>query len=68
MKGRKKQSLNLIFCYGNVFIQDNPHRLTLSMSPDESYYEKQAKLEAEKLKQKVNALSEEEKKQTYEKG
>ncbi|CAM4600021.1 unnamed protein product [Lepidochelys kempii] len=50
------------------YFKDNPHRLTLSMSPDESYYEKQAKLEAEKLKQKVNALSEEEKKQTYEKG
>uniref|UniRef100_A0A8C0JBY6 Pitrilysin metalloproteinase 1 n=1 Tax=Chelonoidis abingdonii TaxID=106734 RepID=A0A8C0JBY6_CHEAB len=50
------------------YFKDNPHRLTLSMSPDESYYEKQAKLEAEKLKQKVNTLSEEEKKQTYEKG
>ncbi|XP_074841113.1 presequence protease, mitochondrial isoform X2 [Carettochelys insculpta] len=50
------------------YFKDNPHRLTLSMSPDESYYEKQAKLEAEKLKQKVSALSEEEKKQTYERG
>uniref|UniRef100_A0A8C3XUQ9 Presequence protease, mitochondrial n=1 Tax=Chelydra serpentina TaxID=8475 RepID=A0A8C3XUQ9_CHESE len=50
------------------YFKDNPHRLILSMSPDESYYEKQAKLEAEKLKHKVNALSEEEKKQTYEKG
>lgn len=38
------------------------------MSPDEAYYDKQAKTEAEKLKQKVNALSEEQKKQIYEKG
>lgn len=38
------------------------------MSPEEDYYDKQAKLEAEKLKKKVNALSEEEKKQIFEKG
>ncbi|XP_019363723.1 PREDICTED: presequence protease, mitochondrial [Gavialis gangeticus] len=50
------------------YFKDNPHRLTLSMSPDEAYYDKQAKTEAEKLKQKVNALSEEQKKQIYEKG
>uniref|UniRef100_A0A8B9SY55 Pitrilysin metalloproteinase 1 n=1 Tax=Anas platyrhynchos TaxID=8839 RepID=A0A8B9SY55_ANAPL len=50
------------------YFKDNPHRLTLSMSPEEDYYDKQAKLEAEKLKKKVNALSEEEKKQIFEKG
>lgn len=38
------------------------------MSPDESYFEKQAKAEEEKLKQKVSALSEEDKKLIYEKG
>ncbi|KFZ45949.1 hypothetical protein N321_09310, partial [Antrostomus carolinensis] len=50
------------------FLQDNPHRLTLSMSPEEDYHDKQAKMEAEKLEKKVNALSEEEKTQIFEKG
>lgn len=54
--------------FWDTFLQDNPHRLTLSMSPEEDYYDKQAKLEAEKLKKKVNSLSEEEKKQIFEKG
>ncbi|KAK6492234.1 presequence protease [Huso huso] len=51
-----------------LYFKDNPHRLTLSMSPDESYFEKQAQAEEEKLKQKVSALSEEDKKLIYEKG
>ncbi|RXM97863.1 Presequence protease, mitochondrial [Acipenser ruthenus] len=38
-----------------LYFKDNPHRLTLSMSPDESYFEKQAKAEDEKLKQKLMA-------------
>ncbi|MGH0142639.1 UNVERIFIED_CONTAM: hypothetical protein FKN15_064573 [Acipenser sinensis] len=38
-----------------LYFKDNPHRLTLSMSPDESYFEKQAKAEEEKLKQKLMA-------------
>ncbi|OXB66929.1 hypothetical protein ASZ78_017057 [Callipepla squamata] len=50
------------------YFKDNPHRLTLSMSPEEDYYDKQAKLEAEKLKKKVDALSEEQKTQIFEKG
>ncbi|KAL8205112.1 UNVERIFIED_CONTAM: Presequence protease, mitochondrial, partial [Gekko kuhli] len=50
------------------YFKDNPHQLTLSMSPDEAFYDKQATLEAEKLKEKIEVLSEEEKKQTYEKG
>lgn len=49
-------------------LQDNPHRLTLSMSPEEDYHDKQAKIEAEKLEKKVIALSEEEKTQIFEKG
>ncbi|KAJ7408688.1 pitrilysin metallopeptidase 1 [Willisornis vidua] len=51
-----------------TYFKDNPHRLTLSMSPEEDYHDKQAKMEAEKLEKKVNALSEEEKNQIFEKG
>nr|XP_056713996.1 presequence protease, mitochondrial [Euleptes europaea] len=50
------------------YFKDNPHQLTLSMSPDAAFCDKQAALEAAKLKEKVEALSEEQKKQTYEKG
>uniref|UniRef100_A0ACB8FWI0 Presequence protease, mitochondrial n=1 Tax=Sphaerodactylus townsendi TaxID=933632 RepID=A0ACB8FWI0_9SAUR len=50
------------------YFKDNPHQLTLSMSPDEAFYDNQAALEAAKLKEKIEALSEELKKQTYEKG
>lgn len=50
------------------YFKDNTHRLTLTMSPDESYLEKQAKIEAEKLQQKVQALSENDKEQIYQKG
>uniref|UniRef100_A0A670JAN9 Presequence protease, mitochondrial n=1 Tax=Podarcis muralis TaxID=64176 RepID=A0A670JAN9_PODMU len=50
------------------YFKGNPHRLTLSMSPDGAFYEKQTSMEAAKLKEKLEALSEEEKKQTYEKG
>lgn len=38
------------------------------MSPDAAFHDKQAAMEADKLKEKVEALSEEEKKQIYEKG
>nr|DBA25108.1 TPA: hypothetical protein GDO54_012678 [Pyxicephalus adspersus] len=48
--------------------QNNLHRMVLTMSPDEEYCKKQAELEYEKLNQKVKALSEEEKKNIYEKG
>uniref|UniRef100_A0A663M360 Presequence protease, mitochondrial n=1 Tax=Athene cunicularia TaxID=194338 RepID=A0A663M360_ATHCN len=51
-----------------TYFKDNPHRLTLSMSPEEDYHDKQAKMETEKLQKKVNALSEEEKTQIFEKG
>ncbi|XP_062981703.1 presequence protease, mitochondrial [Elgaria multicarinata webbii] len=50
------------------YFKDNRHRLLLSMSPDAAFYDKQAVTEAAKLKEKVEALSEEEKKQTFEKG
>ncbi|XP_040824005.1 presequence protease, mitochondrial isoform X1 [Ochotona curzoniae] len=50
------------------YFKNNQHRLTLSMNPDDKYYEKQAQMEAEKLKQKVNSLSLKDKEQIYEKG
>uniref|UniRef100_A0A8C7PUL9 Pitrilysin metalloproteinase 1 n=1 Tax=Oncorhynchus mykiss TaxID=8022 RepID=A0A8C7PUL9_ONCMY len=50
------------------YFKDNTHRLTLSMSPDEAYLEKQVKAEEEKLQKKIQALSESDKKDIYEKG
>uniref|UniRef100_A0A8I6AJT9 Pitrilysin metalloproteinase 1 n=1 Tax=Rattus norvegicus TaxID=10116 RepID=A0A8I6AJT9_RAT len=50
------------------YFKNNPHRLTLSMKPDDRYYEKQTQMETEKLEQKVNSLSQADKKQIYEKG
>ncbi|KAM6989396.1 presequence protease, mitochondrial [Tautogolabrus adspersus] len=50
------------------YFKDNTHRLTLSMSPDEVYLEKQAKAEEEKLQKKIQALSDSDKKEIYEKG
>ncbi|KAM5156938.1 presequence protease, mitochondrial isoform 1-T2 [Mantella aurantiaca] len=50
------------------YFQDNLHRMVLTMSPDEEYCKKQAELEREKLNQKVEALSEEDRKRVYEKG
>lgn len=49
-------------------LQNNRHKLTLSMKPDDKYSEKQAQMETEKLQQKVTSLSPEEKQQIYEKG
>ncbi|XP_029444406.1 presequence protease, mitochondrial [Rhinatrema bivittatum] len=50
------------------YFKGNSHRLTLTMSPDDTYFEKQTENEEAKLKEKVNALSEEDKKIIYEKG
>ncbi|CAJ1073000.1 presequence protease%2C mitochondrial [Xyrichtys novacula] len=50
------------------YFKDNTHRLTLSMSPDDGYLEKQAKAEEEKLQKKIQALSEGDKKEIYQKG
>lgn len=49
-------------------LQENTHRLTLSMSPDEAYMEKQAKEEEEKLQKKIQALSDTDRQKIYEKG
>ncbi len=40
---------------------NNPHRLVLSMSPDNDYVEKLTKAEAEILENKVKSLSDEQK-------
>ncbi|XP_060940067.1 presequence protease, mitochondrial [Limanda limanda] len=50
------------------YFKENTHRLTLSMSPDEAYLEKQAQAEEEKLQRKIQALSDSDKKEIYEKG
>ncbi|KAJ0059377.1 hypothetical protein NL108_016005, partial [Boleophthalmus pectinirostris] len=50
------------------YFKENTHRLTLSMGPDDQYLEKQAKAEEEKLQQKVRALTEEDRREIYEKG
>lgn len=52
-----------------VFVfQNNSHRLTLSMSPDERFLEKQAEAEEQKLLQKIQILSDADRKDIYEKG
>ncbi|XP_047599401.1 presequence protease, mitochondrial isoform X1 [Lutra lutra] len=50
------------------YFKNNPHKLTLSMTPDDKYPEKQAQMETEKLKEKVDSLSPKDKQQIYEKG
>uniref|UniRef100_A0A3Q3WJI8 Pitrilysin metalloproteinase 1 n=1 Tax=Mola mola TaxID=94237 RepID=A0A3Q3WJI8_MOLML len=50
------------------YFKENTHKLTLSMSPDEAYQEKQAQAEEEKLQRKIQALSDADRKQIYEKG
>ncbi|XP_012520350.1 PREDICTED: presequence protease, mitochondrial, partial [Propithecus coquereli] len=50
------------------YFKDNQHKLTLSMKPDDKYHEKQAQMEAEKLKQMVGSLSPKDKQLIYEKG
>ncbi|XP_060681082.1 presequence protease, mitochondrial isoform X2 [Hemiscyllium ocellatum] len=69
---RFKQSLedNPHFLQDKVkhYFKENAHQLSLSMSPDESYLKNQAQLEKEKLQEKVNSLSMEEKKEIYKKG
>ncbi|XP_028282436.1 presequence protease, mitochondrial [Parambassis ranga] len=50
------------------YFKENTHRLTLSMSPDQAYLEKQAQAEEEKLQKKVEALTDRDRKDIYEKG
>uniref|UniRef100_A0A671NEY6 Presequence protease, mitochondrial n=1 Tax=Sinocyclocheilus anshuiensis TaxID=1608454 RepID=A0A671NEY6_9TELE len=50
------------------YFKDNTHRLTLTMSPDERFLEKQAEAEEQKLQQKIQNLSDADHKDIYEKG
>uniref|UniRef100_H3CRB7 Presequence protease, mitochondrial n=1 Tax=Tetraodon nigroviridis TaxID=99883 RepID=H3CRB7_TETNG len=50
------------------YFKENTHRLTLSMSPDEAYMEKQLKAEEEKLQRKLRCLSEADRKEIHGKG
>ncbi|KAM6948128.1 presequence protease, mitochondrial [Aplochiton taeniatus] len=50
------------------YFKNNTHNLTLSMSPDESFLEKQAQEEEQLLQKKVRVLSESEKEGIYQNG
>ncbi|XP_031434464.1 presequence protease, mitochondrial, partial [Clupea harengus] len=50
------------------YFKDNPHRLTLSMAPEEDYQQKQAEEEDAKLQHKIQQLSEHDRQQIYQKG
>uniref|UniRef100_A0A8C1IT48 Presequence protease, mitochondrial n=1 Tax=Cyprinus carpio TaxID=7962 RepID=A0A8C1IT48_CYPCA len=50
------------------YFKDNTHRLTLTMSPDERFLEKQAEAEEQKLQEKIQNLSDADHKDIYEKG
>uniref|UniRef100_A0A9J8D6M0 Presequence protease, mitochondrial n=1 Tax=Cyprinus carpio carpio TaxID=630221 RepID=A0A9J8D6M0_CYPCA len=54
--------------FGLALASDNAHRLTLTMSPDERFLEKQAEAEEQKLQQKIQNLSDADHKDIYEKG
>uniref|UniRef100_A0A8C1EK36 Presequence protease, mitochondrial n=1 Tax=Cyprinus carpio carpio TaxID=630221 RepID=A0A8C1EK36_CYPCA len=49
------------------YFKDNTHRLTLTMSPDERFLEKQAEAEEQKLQEKIQNLSDADHKDIYEK-
>lgn len=48
--------------------QDNTHRLTLTMSPDERFLEKQAEAEEQKLQRKIQNLKDADHKDIFDKG
>ncbi|KAL4217277.1 Presequence protease [Mactra antiquata] len=50
------------------YLKDNPHRLTLVMSPDEQYEEKRQKKESEKLTECIDKLTDEDRKRIYKLG
>ncbi|KAG7524059.1 presequence protease, mitochondrial [Solea senegalensis] len=69
-KFRKALEENPRFLQDKVkqYFKENTHRLTLSMSPDDAYLEKQAKAEEEKLQKMVQTLSDFNRTEIYEKG
>lgn len=58
----------LIIALNGLFVQENTHRLTLRMCPDEAFLEKQAKAEEEKLQEKISVLTDSDRKEIYQKG
>ena len=50
------------------YFWNNPHRLTLTMSPNEKHGQELAEAERQLLKEKIDNLTENEKKQIYENG
>ena len=50
------------------FCQDNNHKLTLTMSPDESYEDDKTKREEERLQKLVSQLSDSDKQSIYQTG
>uniref|UniRef100_A0A3Q3J0S6 Presequence protease, mitochondrial n=1 Tax=Monopterus albus TaxID=43700 RepID=A0A3Q3J0S6_MONAL len=69
-KFRQALSENPRFLQDKVkhYFKENTHRLTLTMSPDQAYLEKQAKAEEEKLQRKIHGLSDGDRKEIYENG
>ncbi|XP_068604757.1 presequence protease, mitochondrial [Brachionichthys hirsutus] len=51
-----------------LYFKENTHRLTLSMSPEDTYMDKETRAETEKLQAKVQALCEADRKDIYERG
>uniref|UniRef100_A0A3B5MT50 Pitrilysin metalloproteinase 1 n=1 Tax=Xiphophorus couchianus TaxID=32473 RepID=A0A3B5MT50_9TELE len=69
-KFRKALKENPHFLQDKVryYFKENTHRLTLKMSPDEAFLEKQAKAEEEKLQEKISVLTDSDRKEIYQKG
>ncbi|KAL2076763.1 hypothetical protein ACEWY4_027640 [Coilia grayii] len=67
---RRKIAQNPNFLQEKVrhYFKENTHTLTLSMSPDEDYVKKQADSEEVKLRQKIQQLNEDNRKDIYQKG
>lgn len=61
MKENPEYLQNLV----EIYLKNNKHKLTLTMSPDEKYEQNKAAAEQELLKAKLEELAEEEKEQLY---
>ncbi|XP_068144472.1 presequence protease, mitochondrial [Drosophila tropicalis] len=68
LRDNLKQDENYLQGKMAKYFANNKHKLTLTMSPDESYEEKFKLAEAEMLKQKVNALDKTESEKIYQNG
>ncbi|XP_057714024.1 presequence protease, mitochondrial [Corythoichthys intestinalis] len=70
LKFRQAMKENPRFLQDKVqhYFRDNTHRLTLSMGPDNSYMDKRASAEEQKLQEKISALSDSDRKDIFDKG